>query len=162
MNNRFQPPQAEVKDIAADQSVSLSRPGLVRLYHRLVLGSISLGLLLSLLPWTNLPISVELQQALQAGGLGAVAPLSAVSALWWITQPLWVVAGIGLYFFRQWARWLFVALYAVSMLSSFVRGAAVQLPWEAAFQTAVTLIDGALFVLVFLPPLSEVFRGESA
>lgn len=161
MDDRYLPPLAPVDDVSTDPAASLSRPGLVRLYHRLVLASVVLGLLLAFLPWSRLPLSYELQQAVQAAGLGAIVPLEAMHLLWWIQQPLWVAAGIGLYFFRSWARWLFTVLYGVSILSSLVGGAIVHLPWEAAMVTAVTLVDGALLALVFLPPLNAAF-GEHA
>ncbi|MGH8617562.1 MAG: hypothetical protein ACREUW_07695 [Burkholderiales bacterium] len=154
MQNPYSPPQTNVKDAETSDSPSLD--GLIRLFHRLVIASALIGIFLSVSPWLPLPLSPELYLALDAIGAGALAP-SLWHITWWIIQPLWLLAAIGLYTFQRWARWLFVGVYTVSTMASAVGGAVVWLPWEIVLFTITTLMDGAIIALAFLTPLRERF-----
>ena len=134
-----------------------SLAGLTLLYQRLVIATALIGIFLSVSPWLPLPLSPELYLALDASGAGALAP-SLWWITWWIIQPLWLVAAIGLYTFQRWARWLLVGVYTVSTPIGALGGAIVWLPWEIVLVTLTTLMDGAIIALAFFSPLRERFE----
>jgi hypothetical protein len=92
-----------------------------------------------------------------ADGIGALLPWA---SYWVLTalQPIWVVAGIGLYFFLWWGRLLLAAAYVVGILAYLIGGMIIWLPWEGVLVTIATLLDGAILTLAFLPPLSKYFE----
>jgi len=155
----YSPPQSIVKDLS--DKVNLEIPRLVELFRAMVIISVIVG---QFLAWsTLLPLPVTAEMALFKGqsGMGAISPTFGLISFF-VVQVLLVFSAIGLWLFTAWARPLFVVAYVVFILGSLASGATVLLPWEAALSTIITLFDGAVLALAFLPPLSKRFDGEGA
>jgi len=105
----------------------------------------------------------ELLQLLDANGAGALAYEIAFAVRKYLPFAF-LFAAIGLYFFTWWGRPLFVICYAVGFVMTIVGGFAVWPARDVALTFAVTLVDGAILALAFLPPLLKslhVFRSNS-
>jgi hypothetical protein len=160
MQNPYSPPGAELTDPKSELP-SLAVKGLVTLFRRLVVTSTLIYLLSFAFDWLPIPLPGDLQAAVEVAGTGALAgPVN--QYLYWLLHLLWIVSAIGLYFFRPWSRWLFVSAYAVDILSSIVGGVTVLLPWHSIVVTLISLMDGAIIALSFLPPLARVFKGKDS
>ncbi len=146
---------APIADLDAEASISAR--GLVRLFQSMVVASTAIGAFLWLWPYLPLPISEQTMAIRDADGIGALLPWA---SYWVLTalQPIWVVAGIGLYFFLWWGRLLLAAAYVVGILAYLIGGMIIWLPWEGVLVTIATLLDGAILTLAFLPPLSKYFE----
>jgi hypothetical protein len=153
--NPYLPPAAPIADL--DAEAALSGRGLVRLFQSMVVASTAIGAFLWIWPYLPLPISEQTMAIRDADGVGALLPWA---SYWVLTalQPIWVVAGIGLYFFLWWGRLLLAAAYAAGVIAYVVGGMIIWLPWEAVLVTLATLLDGAILALAFLPPLSKYFE----
>lgn len=75
---------------------------------------------------------------------------------------LYVVAYVGLLFFRPWARGLFVAVCAFSGLSVFLNGLSIQSNYEAALSYFMTLADGAIIALSYCSIVRDGFGSSYA
>jgi hypothetical protein len=106
-----------------------------------------------------LPISDVSREVRGAAGADALA-LGLAVLIAYAMQPLWILSAIGLCFFKWWARPLFAGTYALGAIQNLIGGMAIWLPWEAALVTVVQLLDGAVMVLAFLPPLSAYFAQD--
>src|SRR5688572_9336745 len=153
--NPYLAPAAPLADLDAEASISAR--GLVRLFQSMVVASTAIGAFLWIWPYLPLPISEQTMAIRDADGIGALLPWA---SYWVLTalQPIWVVAGIGLYFFLWWGRLLLAAAYAAGIVANLVGGMIIWLPWEAVLVTLATLLDGAVLTLAFLPPLSKYFE----
>ena len=159
-SNPYLPPGAPVSDAMAEVAV-LKVSGLLRLFQAMVVASTLIGLLLFVWPYLFIPMSPRIAAFRGQSGAGALAPVAAQVAFL-VAQPLWILSAIGLYFLRWWGRLLFIGTYALTMLASLVDGMGVQFAWESFLATVATLMDGAVLVLAFLPPLSEHFARHRA
>lgn len=156
--NPYRPPVAAVAD-AIGEVAALKVSGVLRLFQAMVIASAAIGLLLFFWPYLPIPVPERMATFRSLAGAGALA--SAVTDIvFTVAQPLYLLSAVGLYFLRWWGRLLFVATYAATMLAMLAGGIAVQFPWESLLATVATLIDGAVLVLSFVPPLSEYFSQE--
>src|SRR5687768_13100713 len=117
--NPYLPPAAPIADPAAEATIS--ERGLARLFQGMVVVSTAIGLFLWLWSYLPLPISEQAMAIRDADGIGALLPWA---SYWVLTalQPIWVVAGIGLYFFLWWGRLLLAAAYAVGIVAYLAGG----------------------------------------
>ncbi len=153
--NPYLPPAAPIADLDAEAAISAL--GLARLFQGMVVVSTAIGLFLWLWSYLPLPISEQTMAIRDADGIGALLPWA---SYWVLTalQPIWVVAGIGLYFFLRWGRLLLAAAYAAGVIAYVVGGMIIWLPWEGVLVTIATLLDGAILALAFLTPLAKRFE----
>lgn len=126
-------------------------------FRLLVLVSTTIGLFLY--GWQYLPLGVseETQRLLTLGGEGALAVDFSSFALTSF-HTLSIVCAVGLIRFSNWARWLFLAVYLLPIVASFLGGLVVWLPWETALFSIVTLMDGFILALAFFSALSVRFE----
>jgi hypothetical protein len=155
----YSPPKALLVDPNAIATISVA--GLVRLFQAMVVTSTVIGLFLFAWPYLPLPIADELMALRAEAGAGALAfGLSGWISL--LLQPFWILSALGLFFFKSWARPVFVGTYALSTVASLLGGMAIWLPWETVLIIVATLLDGAILVLAFLPPLATYFVRDNA
>jgi hypothetical protein len=140
---------------------ALKVSGLLRLFQAMVVASALIGVLLVVWPFLPIPIAERMTAFRAQLSAGALAP-AASNIAFLIAQPLYILSAIGLYFLRWWGRLVFVGTYILTLLATLAGGMWVQLPWESFLATVVTLMDGAVLVLAFLPPLSVHFARERA
>jgi hypothetical protein len=156
-SNPYLPPGALLADPKSE--AVLSARGLVRLFQRLVVASTFIGIVLWSWIWLPLPISDDAMALRNVSGADAFDPMTSwliITAL----QPVFIVCALGLYFFKWWARWLFVGAYGVGCLNTFLGGMGVSFGWEGALYQIMTLMDGAIIALAFLPPLAGYFEAD--
>jgi len=70
----------------------------------------------------------------------------------------------GLWFFRGWARWLFVLALALSIIdSAFWPYQGLSLPPSFAFAIGwfVVMLNGVIVAMSFLPPVRDVFATQT-
>ena len=94
-----------------------------------------------------------------ATGFDALDP----TASWFVGIALQIVSlvgAFGLCFFKWWARWLCVAVWIASLLNELVGGTGVYFAWEGVLYDIGVLMNGAIFALAFLPPLSRYFEED--
>ena len=154
LRNPYLPPGALIADVNAEAAISVR--GLVRLFQCMVIASTAIGVLLAIWPWFGLPISEDLL-GMRFAQIGGWWPAATV-ALFYVLQPLWIVAGIALCFFVWWGRIAFVSAYVLATIGNLLGGMVIWFNWEAQLITIATLLDGAVLALAFLPPLSRYFE----
>jgi hypothetical protein len=71
---------------------------------------------------------------------------------------------IGLWFFRRWARLIFVVALAVSVVDSAFwpyRGLSLPPSFALAISWCVVMLNGAIVAMSFLPPVRDVFATQA-
>lgn len=155
----YSPPKSRVADPDAGVTITVSR--LVRLFQVMVVTSTLIGLFLYVWPFLPLGVGQEIRALRDQAGADAITPdVSAI--IFFVLQPLWILSAVGLCFFTWWARPLFIGTYVLSSTASLLGGVAIWLPWEVVLLTIATLLDGAIFLLAYLPPLSAYFANDGA
>ncbi len=104
------------------------------------------------------PLYLEIEQQVgQYAGLGALLPVHHpfYYGTWF---SLWLIASLGLFFFQNWARHLFLFLYVLGTLLTLVSGFSAQGPMENFFGGISTVLDGAILAMAYLSPLADGFR----
>lgn len=127
-----------------------------RVFQMLVIIAWLIQLTMYLLPiplWYSDPL---FQKFLSYDGYGSLVSLD------WAPLhilPLWgfLVAAIGMVFFQNWARYLYLALWAYGWCSTLVFGLRMILPAEGFLGMALGTLDGAILGLAFLSPLRAGF-----
>ncbi len=89
-------------------------------------------------------------------GFGALLPVHhpLYYGVWF---GLWLIASIGLFFFQNWARYLFLCLYVLVIVLAPFSGFSVKGPLEGFFSELITVLDGAILAMAFLSPLAAGF-----
>lgn len=77
------------------------------------------------------------------------------------TFPLWafLFATVGLFFFQNWGRYLYLALWLYDWLSTLLFGIRLALPAQGFLGMALGTLDGAILALIFLSPLRAAFTA---
>jgi hypothetical protein len=156
-SNPYMPPGALLAD-PRDVAV-LSARGLVRLFQYLVIASTLIGILLWILVFVPAPVSEDARTMRDASGFDGLHPM----ASWLLAvalQVVFIVCALGLCFFKWWARWLYVGAYAVNLANQLASGTGIFFAWEGVLQQIMTLMDGAVLALAFLPPLARYFEAD--
>jgi hypothetical protein len=125
----------------------------------MVAASPPIGLFLFFTPLLPLPVSDLSREIRSAAGAEALA-FGAAAATAYVMQPLWILSAVGLCFFKWWARPLFVGIYVLSGIQTLIGGMVILLPLEEMLTRITTLLDGAVIVLAFLPPISTYFAQD--
>jgi len=154
LRNPYLPPGALIADVNGEAAISAR--GLVRLFQWMVAATTAIGLLLFIWPYLRLPIPEDVlgMRFAQVGGWWPAATLVS----YYVLQPIMVIAGIGLFFFMWWGRLLFVLAYVLGTIANLLGSMVIWFPIEVTLFTIVTLLDGAVLTLAFLPPLSRYFE----
>lgn len=129
-----------------------------RLFQTLVISNWLLQLLLYVLPissWYAADPMLEKLMALDGYGatLGWGNPV--------IYQiPLWgfLIASVGMLFFQNWARYLYLSLWVYGWIATLLFGFRVSIPAQGFIGMAIGTIDGMVLYLAFLSVLSLEFR----
>ena len=70
----------------------------------------------------------------------------------------------GLWFFRRWARWIFVLALALSIIDSAFwpyRGISLAPSFALAMSWCVVMLNGVIVTMSFLSPVRDVFATEA-
>jgi hypothetical protein len=70
----------------------------------------------------------------------------------------------GLWFFRRWARWIFVLALALSIVDSAFwpyRGISLAPSFALAMSWCVVMLNGAIVTMSFLSPVRDVFATQA-
>ena len=112
--------------------------------------------------WFFLPfwpgyLSEDAHQLAEYAGYGAILPVD--HALYYGAWfGLWLIAAIGLIFFQNWARHLYLALSLLNPALAPFSGFMVQPPIDALFFATNLLLDGAILAMAYLTPMSDSFK----
>ena len=74
--------------------------------------------------------------------------------------PLWgfLVASVGMLFFKNWARYLYLALWFYGWIATLLFGFRVSMPAQGFIGMTIGTIDGMVLYLAFLSTLRFEFR----
>jgi hypothetical protein len=127
---------------------------MLRLYRWLVAGNIVCFTIWVAYLWLTPPLIPY--DMLTSWGHGPTVNLPA--SVSWLLDLLNVFSLLGLMGFVRDARWLFIAVTALQYGITPFDGAAVSTAFENSLGNIVTLLDGAVIVLSFVPTVSEQFN----
>jgi len=132
----------------------------IRIFQVLVAAAIVCYVVWFLLPyWPGYLTDAE-RQLMDYSGYGATLPVE--HPLYyggWFT--VWIIAALGLMFFQNWARHLYLALSLLGLALAPFSGFVVQLPLDSLFTGANVLLDGAVLAMAYLSPLADSFKKTS-
>jgi len=128
------------------------------LFRWLVVVSVIAYLMFFFMP--AMPLSISPDVAALRGKSGYGATLPSLPWLPWAFLAGWLLASVGLFFLRAWARGLFASLYVLVLLLRFVQGTTVHLPIEGFLGEIVSLADGAILALAFTNPVASYFNRQ--
>ena len=117
------------------------------------------AIVLFVLPQLPFLFSPDSMQLMKYGGHGAHLAMNhpIIFMLYLLPFP----AFVGLYFFKNWSRYLLLAFLFIALLGSFFFGVSVSGPPETFFGYLASLLDGAIIGLTFASPLGEKFANSS-
>jgi hypothetical protein len=73
---------------------------------------------------------------------------------------------LGMFFFQRWARFIFVLLIAIALITAPFRMHYYSLPWPPSFVRAIEafilLLTGAVIGMSFMPPVRDCFATQKA
>jgi uncharacterized membrane protein len=75
-------------------------------------------------------------------------------------EALFLALLVGLWFFRRWARSLFVVLLGLALLYSIFRpyqAASIPSPFVITIMWIMVMLHGAIVAMSFLPPVGDMF-----
>lgn len=116
------------------------------------------GIVLFVLPHIPSVFSAYSLELMRYGGHGARVAMNHPIIVVLYLIPF--VAFVGLYFFKNWGRYLLAFFLAVVLIGSFFFGVSISGPPETFFGEAGSLLDGAIMALAFLSPLRDRFAAE--
>lgn len=128
---------------------------LKRTYHLALAISAGFYLLYLLAPWAYSYLNEELQSLLSYGGYGALLVLP--HALWWMFLLATFLGYLGMAFFRNSFRILFLFVLFMSVLFSVIGGASVITGPETFFVDVSTFAAGFAVALSYFTKLNEEF-----
>ena len=122
--------------------------------------NILLSILFWCLPYIDyLWLTAEEMILLDQGGLGSVLPHS---ELWyWSSLIIWITTSIGMYFYNELARKIFVVMQLLTYTLSLFYGIQVLSVLESALSGLITLLDGAILTMAYLTALGGKFEKNS-
>lgn len=110
------------------------------------------------LPLTYLPS--DAQSVLQASGAGG---FELVRGPWFYNSAFAarLLAGVALFLFLPWARWLLLVVLASDLISVLLAGIAVTAPIDQFVYVLMYLCEGALVAMAYSEPLSHAFVAKT-
>src|SRR5262245_3173142 len=115
MRNPYTPPRGAVTD---PESAFAQR--LARIFQHLVGASVALIISAIAIAFLPSPVSKELTESVEAAYPALLADPEYQAFLALLLLSIWLIALIGLYFFKSWARWLFVSFNVAALLFTLV------------------------------------------
>ncbi|WP_416397126.1 hypothetical protein [Allohahella sp. A8] len=80
-----------------------------------------------------------------------------------LLSVLSIIAITGLMLFRNWARWLYVIILALTFpLTFYLTPVNVEGPFETIFLSMGEMLAGAIVALMFFSPVSRFFQREAS
>jgi hypothetical protein len=79
-------------------------------------------------------------------------------------ETLFLALLLGLWFFRRWARWLFVVLLAFALIYGAFRpygSTSVPPSFVVAIMWFMVMLHGAIVAMSFLPPVRDMFANRT-
>lgn len=101
----------------------------------------------------------RVMEVLSGNGLGSFLPFHPAIGMAFLVAFL--LAAVGLLFFQNWGRHLFLALVVVGMIWDGLAGLGVSTPFENAFSRLQSLLDGAVLALAYLSPVRDCFASRA-
>ena len=129
----------------------------VRVFHVLVILTFTIYVAWFCFPYLPSYLSEYEQDLVAHGGYGADLPIDDV-LFYGTFFGLVLIATLGLYFFQNWARHLFLALSLLDLAITPFSGFIVQPPIDGLFFMINLLLDGAILAMAYLSPLSASFK----
>ena len=129
----------------------------IRLFQVLVVSSTIIYIVWFFLPYLSGYLSDDESRLAEYSGYGAILPVHHVLyySVWF---GLWLISALGLFFFENWARHLYLALSLLSLVAAMFSGFVVHAPVDALFSNASLLLDGAILAIAYLTPLAASFK----
>lgn len=130
----------------------------IRLFQMLVVSTTVIYIVWFFLPYWSGYLSDDEYRLAEYAGYGAILPVHHVLyySVWF---GLWLISALGLLFFQNWARHLYLVLSLLSLVTAPFSGFVVQPPVDALFSNATLLLDGALLAVAYLTPLAASFKA---
>jgi hypothetical protein len=127
-----------------------------RIFQILIVVAWFLQLLSYFLPIPSWYVDPTFNKLMAYDGYGSVLSLD-VPFLY--SFPLWgfLIATVGMFFFQNWGRYLYLALWGYGWCSTLLFGIRLALPAQGFLSIALATLDGAILALVFLSPLRAAF-----
>ncbi|MBY6064112.1 hypothetical protein [Pseudidiomarina sediminum] len=99
----------------------------------------------------------EIVYVLSTNGVGAV--LESPNLFLTIYSILYVLSLLGLYSYKKWAKWLFIALIAFQLLiAPYVLGISVSVYLDMSLGYLLSLFEGALLLMLFSDEISSKLK----
>jgi hypothetical protein len=74
---------------------------------------------------------------------------------------LFLASIAGVLLFRNWGRWLYLTVSLLMLLVSAFTGPTIYYGWERALWDVLQMVNGAIILAMFLPPISNEFNKLS-
>ena len=68
---------------------------------------------------------------------------------------------VGMLLFRNWGRWLYLVSIALSLPVLVFTGPTIYCVWKSALWDTASMVNGAIMLVMFLPPISNEFNKLS-
>lgn len=104
--------------------------------------------------WEKLPESIDWYTYLESHFVTSVALL--ILLLVAILGSL-----VGVLLFKNWGRWLYLGSTVLIIPVSIFTGPTIYYGWESAVWDITSMLNGALMLSMFLPPISNEFNKAS-
>jgi hypothetical protein len=131
----------------------------IRLFQFVVASSTVIYIVWFFLPYWSGYLSDDEYRLAEYTGYGAILPVN--HFLYYSTGfCLWLISAIGLFFFQNWARHLFLALSLSALAAVSLSGFLVAAPVDAFLLNANLLLDGVILALAYLTPLAASFKAR--
>jgi hypothetical protein len=101
----------------------------------------------------------KITQVLSGNALGSFLPHHPAVDIAFLVA--WLLASVGLLFFQNWGRHLFLTLALLGMIDLALSGLVVYTPFEHAFSRFQSLLDGAVLALAYLSPVRDCFALQA-
>jgi hypothetical protein len=129
----------------------------VRIFQSLVAVSLLLYLAWSIVPFNW--IGPENAKLLSFDSYGAI--LDPHGRLLTIGMfSLWLFAKVGIFFFQNWGRYLYLGLAVWSVIGVALFGIQIASPLDSMFGSAINLLDGAILAMAYLPATRDLFGSK--
>lgn len=135
-----------------------SNLNLVKLFQVLIIISTLNYVILFFLPYFPEFFSPEIQRVLAYNGYGAVIPSHLF--IYGTVFLLWILSAIGIFFFQNYGRILFLFMYILSILMIPFFGVTVSTPIESFMFSIGDILDIAIIALAYFSPLSGYFKEQ--
>jgi hypothetical protein len=129
----------------------------IRLFQTLLISNWMLQLLLFVLPISSWYADPMIEKLMALDGYGAI--LNWENPILY-QLPLWgfFIASVGMLFFNNWARYLYLALWVYGWIATLLFGFRVSVPAQGFIGMAIGTIDGMVLYVAFLSALNLEFR----